>query len=456
MTSTPVSASTKVPFMGSTSAGAQAGSGVNSTFSNMLKSQKHDVKAPKTESASRTQVKGRDDRISEREVSAKEDDGEKLSPEEEAEQAEKAVEAAAAMMLTQTAQTLGISEEEVQELLTELDMSETDLLDVEGLKAVVLAAAGETDACSFMTNEELAAAFKELQGSLKQAVEQVSDTTGMTPEAVEELFENAGLPAETFQAEESVKTEAVLTEQPVETVAKAESESAKETGEVHKEQTLSENGEAEADGAEIMLERSLAGREAGRGEENPLSGETPQNPFMQNIQLHTAQEAAQPVEEAVSYFKPDTELIMHQITDYMKAQVSEGMSELEMQLHPESLGSLHVRLIAKEGMVTAQFTAQNDAVKTALESQMIQLQETFEEQGVKVEAIEVMVASHKFDRNLSQNSGQQEGAADRQPARQKVRRINLNEEAVEEGMTEEEQLAAAVLRQNGGTVDYMA
>ena len=205
-----------------------------------------------------------------------------------------------------------------------------------------------------------------------------------------------------------------------------------------------------------MLERSLAGREAGRGEEKPLAGETPQNPFLQNVQVHTAQETVQTA-EGTAVFRPDTELIMNQITDYMKAQVSEGMSELEMQLHPESLGSLHVRLIAKEGMVTAQFTAQNDAVKAALESQMIQLQETFEEQGVKVEAIEVMVASHKFDRNLSQNSGQQEGASDRQPARAKVRRLNLGDETLEEeNLDAEEQLAADIMRQNGGTVDYMA
>ena len=153
MTSTPVSASTKVPFMGSATAGVQASSDVTGTFSSMLQSQKSDVKAVKPESTPRTQVKGRDDRISEKEVSESGNDNEKLSPEEEAEQAEKAVDAAAAMMLTQTAETLHITVEEVQELLSGLDMTEADLLNPEGLKAVVLAAAGETDACSFMTNE---------------------------------------------------------------------------------------------------------------------------------------------------------------------------------------------------------------------------------------------------------------------------------------------------------------
>lgn len=452
MTSTPVSASTKVPFMGSATAGVQAASDVTGTFSSMLQSQKSDVKAVKPESTPRTQVKGRDDRISEKEVSESENDNEKLSPEEEAEQAKKVVETAAAMMLTQTAETLHITEEEVQELLSGLDMTEADLLNPEGLKAVVLAAAGETDACSFMTNEELMANLKELQNSLTEAMAQASEATGLDAEAVAVLFENAGMQeAQTAIGEAALAADPVLSAQ-----TEAEPEPTEENTEVHTEQSLAKGSETKEDGAQIMLERSLAGREAGGGEEKPLAGETPQNPFMQNVQVHTAQEAVQTT-EGTAVFRPDTELIMNQITDYMKAQVSEGMSELEMQLHPESLGNLHVRLIAKEGMVTAQFTAQNDAVKAALESQMIQLQETFEEQGVKVEAIEVMVASHKFDRNLSQNSGQQESASDRQPARAKVRRLNLRDETLEEeNLDAEEQLAADMMRQNGGTVDYMA
>ena len=452
MTSTPVSASTKVPFMGSATAGVQAASDVTGTFSSMLQSQKSDVKTVKPESTPRTQVKGRDDRVSEKEVSESGKDNEKLSPEEEAEQAEKAVEAAAAMMLTQAAETLHITEGEVQELLGGLDMTEADLLNPEGMKALVLAAAGETDACSFMTNEELMADFKELQSSLAEAMTQASEATGLDAEAVAVLFENAGM-----QEAQADMGEAVLAaEQVLSAQTEAEPEPTEESSEVHTEQSLVKDSGTEEDGAQIMLERSLAGREADRGEEKPLAGETPQNPFLQNVQVHTAQETVQTA-EGTAVFRPDTELIMNQITDYMKAQVSEGMSELEMQLHPESLGSLHVRLIAKEGMVTAQFTAQNDAVKAALESQMIQLQETFEEQGVKVEAIEVMVASHKFDRNLSQNSGQQEGASDRQPARAKVRRLNLGDETLEEeNLDAEEQLAADIMRQNGGTVDYMA
>ena len=128
----------------------------------------------------------------------------------------------------------------------------------------------------------------------------------------------------------------------------------------------------------------------------------------------------------------------------------------EMQLHPENLGTLQVHLSSKEGVLTAQFTTQNDAVKTALESQMIQLKETFSEQGVKVEVIEVTVQSHAFERNMNQDGGSKETET-RNPSRTRTRRLNLDELTEEiENSTPEERLAAEMMEQNGNTVDYTA
>lgn len=69
----------------------------------------------------------------------------------------------------------------------------------------------------------------------------------------------------------------------------------------------------------------------------------------------------------------DTENIMRQIMDYMKIQVKADTSNLEMQLHPASLGTVQVQIASKGGAVTANFIAQNETVKAALESQMVQL-----------------------------------------------------------------------------------
>ena len=204
-----------------------------------------------------------------------------------------------------------------------------------------------------------------------------------------------------------------------------------------------------------MLERSLAQGAAEDGAKNGANeffNEAAQNPLMQKLTAVSTDNVMQTVQEA-PIFDTDTEMILNQITDYMKGQITDGVSELEMQLHPESLGNLHIRLSAKEGVVTAQFTAQNDTVKAVLESQMIQLKETFKEQGITVEAIEVMVESRKFDQSMSQNSNGMNGE-NRQGGKQKNRRINLNAFTEEENLTEEDRIAAELLKDSGGTVDY--
>ena len=70
-------------------------------------------------------------------------------------------------------------------------------------------------------------------------------------------------------------------------------------------------------------------------------------------------------------------------------------------LNPENLGSVHVTVTAKEGIITAELTATNEAVKKALENQMQILKENFNNQGIKVEAVSVTIESHSFEGNTS-------------------------------------------------------
>ena len=146
---------------------------------------------------------------------------------------------------------------------------------------------------------------------------------------------------------------------------------------------------------------------------------------------------------------------MRQIMDYMKVSVKADSSELEMQLHPQSLGTLHIQMASRNGVVTANFIAQNETVKAAL---MVQLKENFAEQGVKVEAIEVTVQTHQFEQNLEQGRGNNSNTANETGAgRKRTRRINLNAAfAEEEPQTEEDRIAADMMSANGNTVDFTA
>ena len=154
--------------------------------------------------------------------------------------------------------------------------------------------------------------------------------------------------------------------------------------------------------------------------------------------------------------KQDTELIMKQVMDYMKLNTSPGVTEMELQLHPASLGTINLTVALKDGSITAQFTAQNEAVKEILENQMVQLRETLNNQGIKVEAIEVTIESHEFERNLDQGNSTGEQTEDNK--KQNQRRINLGGTELEDGieLTQEEQMAVEIMTENGNTIDYTA
>lgn len=153
----------------------------------------------------------------------------------------------------------------------------------------------------------------------------------------------------------------------------------------------------------------------------------------------------------------DTERIMRQVMDNMKLHIGGDVTEMEMQLHPASLGTVNLQVAYKNGALTAQFTTQNETVKAAIESQIVQLRENLNEQGIKVEAIEVTIASHEFERNLSQGNGEQ--GESRQPGKQNRRKaINLNEFGIqgETDLGEAERIAVQLMKENGNTVDFTA
>ncbi|MDE6641475.1 MAG: flagellar hook-length control protein FliK, partial [Acetatifactor sp.] len=179
------------------------------------------------------------------------------------------------------------------------------------------------------------------------------------------------------------------------------------------------------------------------------------NLFAQNLKAEQYEPQVQQADRTESAWDTDTQNIMRQIMDYMKVNLKADMSTMEMQLHPASLGTLQVQIASKGGVVTANFITQNEAVKAALESQMVQLQERFEEQGVKVEAIEVTVQTHQFEQNLEQ--GRRGGGQEQESAKKgRVRRINLNDSLLPEDMEEEDALAKDIMIANGNTVDYTA
>lgn len=153
--------------------------------------------------------------------------------------------------------------------------------------------------------------------------------------------------------------------------------------------------------------------------------------------------------------------VIRQIVTYTQVHITDQTATLEMQLNPEHLGKLFLELTSHEGTVSARIFTQNEVVKEALESQVADLRQSMNQAGIKVEAIEVTVESHEFERNLEEQARQDQKQAEEQERTAKqTRRINLNELSEIEGiggvMTDEEVLVAQMMAEQGNSVDFTA
>ncbi|MNC48443.1 flagellar hook-length control protein [compost metagenome] len=120
----------------------------------------------------------------------------------------------------------------------------------------------------------------------------------------------------------------------------------------------------------------------------------------------------------------------------LRVQTGNGITEARLTLTPEALGQVDVKLTLHNGQLVAQFAAQTSMGKDALESQLAQLRNMLQNQGIQVEKIEVAQSPSLQSSMFQDPRGQQQS---RQPAsRGKEQGRDGNEEYAAE--------AAAILR----------
>lgn len=311
------------------------------------------------------------------------------------------------------AEALGISQEELSGMLEELGVSEADLLDADALKQLFLQLKGAEDMTALLTDEQLYADLQSLENGFAEIMENVQETAGLSEEDMQALKEQLG---QLNVSETDVSGKGGMP------IVNAQD---------NQQETSKDGKEKEADSQPVILLQQT----------HTVNGN---NSLEQSVSM---------LPRTGAFTNSETENIMNQILDYMKIQLNAENSELEMQLQPESLGTLQIRISAKEGVMTAQFTTASESVRAALESQMVVLQQQLESQNVKVEAIEVMVQTHQFESALEQGN---ERHTEEDNKRNRTRKIDLN--SLEEGreMDDDDRIVAEMMAANGNTVDYLA
>lgn len=373
-------------------------------------------------------------------------------------------------LVGKVAEELGVSEEEVIAAMEILGLTMADLLIADNMTQLVLTVEGE-DMLSLMTDEGLYESLQNLLGVVSETVNQLGEQLGITMEDLAAIIEQEMVP-ETETAPEDRKdalTDMNHEEKPeipegqedytvvierngetvkvsVEVDGNRETESTEVTA--LKPQTVEEETAADS-------KKEEGAKQEGSSQKQDMQETVRGDVLIENLlnRSHTASAEAAAVENTLVQSTVDTQDIMNQIMDYMKVQVKADMTQMELQLNPASLGTVNINITSKAGVITAQFLTQNETVKAAIESQIVQLKNSFEEQGLKVEAVEVTVASHSFERNLNGDGNGQHQAQDGK--RKGARRVNLNALTLDEGQeTDETEPDTAGI--DGSTVSFTA
>lgn len=371
---------------------------------------------------------------------------------------------------------LDITEEELLEAMETMGITFESLLNGDGLKNLMMQLTEAEDTTDLLLSD----VFQEVVQELDLAVQEFAEQLSITPEELKAAFSQT----ETMQEETLISSEetSVPVEQEKMSVAAENAETTETTKQgkaVNMETDRPIETEVSQEKAEtIQVSETMSETMDGSGELKDESGqgkamelkktqtqvqvqdEIPQTQHTvtyQEVQT-TVNSLGEEVTRVVEQTFVDVEDIMNQITEFTRVTVEQTQSSIEMQLNPAHLGKIYLQVAAKDGVITAQLAAQNEAVKQALENQVTVLKENMNQQGLKVEAVEITIATHEFEQNLENRRQQQQAEENAEREAGRSRRF-LTADQLEElagTLSEEESLAAKIMLENGNSMDMTA
>lgn len=387
----------------------------------------------------------------------------KSSTDKDVEKASKEITEFSEKVSEEIEETLGVSKEQLEEAMSELGLTFVSLLNPANLAALATKLTGSEDSLSLIMNAD----FQGLMQTVELLGEELTQELGISVEelnqiaaSLEEDFtqtmdyaEASFLEGETSESAETVQAVGDGDEMVVTDTDNTEEETANimQTETAQSEEVSDETSNLQNDTRQDTSddgEKNLTTAD----EQHIAVGNTQVEHKNFDMTMNKVEET--PIQQPVI----DTEDILRQISDFTRVTYNGDATTMEMQLNPEHLGKLYIQISSKEGAVTANIAAQNEIAKEALESQVAMLKENLNQQGIKVEAVEVTIASHEFERNLEENQQNRGEEEQREQAAKNARRsISLdNLDELSGLMSEEEMLAARIMRDNGNSVDFSA
>lgn len=319
---------------------------------------------------------------------------------------------------------LDVSDEDIAKAMEVLGMTATDLLSVVKVTELVGELTG-TDAITLITDDDMLSRLTSVLDVVNAAQQDIADMSGVNVEDVSDVISTANTEAD---VNKDVTDNVVSNNQPAAI-----------------EESLSD-----------MLAKKITTDGSAKQQNN--AGEQNHNTetygsVADNMIQSMSDSFADIITEDTAYVSEAD--IVNQVIDQIKLTSGKELTSIEVMLNPERLGSVHVTVSAKNGILTAQIAAQNEQVKTALENQMTTLRENFENQGIKVDAVEITVMTHQFE--AGQNFGQNESER-KQSERKLNKKLDLSayDDEVDDEFSDDELRRKDSIQNGNSSVEYIA
>lgn len=354
-------------------------------------------------------------------VNAKTDKNTDLKDEEEVD-----YENVANALVVNLADILNVSVEELEEYISDKDLTIADLSNNEIIQQMVVDFTEVENPIDIISDSEAYEIYTSIQGSISEFKQFALDNdidleTNVIPEKTDVLVSD-------------VKTEDL--------------DILKETDlEVVKEDLVDDN--------HVDL-KNIDNKDSKNDTDNDSSNNLLANNGS-NVNELNANEFSSAHETPAAYTDINAQDIYDQIGEYIRNLSSENIQEIEMKLQPETLGTIQVKVTQSEGVMKAEFVTTNESVKAMLEGQLIQLKEDFERSGLKVDDVEVRVNTNAFNESTDSDSRDDANeAAQRMSAPRRINLAGLESLDELEEMEEEERVVAEMMTANGNSLDYKA
>jgi flagellar hook-length control protein FliK len=272
--------------------------------------------------------------------------------------------------VSKIAAIMQVPEEVVAEWLQELGMDARALTDPKSIAKMLQHALDAESLAELLTNEKFPKFYKAINEAIADAKVETK-TVNAFAEGLEAVLEDGEL---------------IVTEKDVNIEISVNSTRSQATAETVKQ-------EAELVGslpAEIKDSALLVADDAPVSETQQMATPVVTMETVVKTEQSVTQSASSPV---------SAKDVVEQIVNQVKVINTGGQfTEMRLTLRPESLGDIVLRVLTQNGIVTAQFEAENQRVKEALEADFGMLRDALEEQGIKFSELSVSVRQNEDER----------------------------------------------------------